>query len=718
MNQRSFRAFLLGFACLLAAGAVSVLHGIQLPPQAEREEIHPGAWKFSWQTETEAGPVAIHGFYWELGRTELRVVATAGGETVRGNEEVSRQALRLSTENQAPVAAVNADFFQISGPAAGSVNGLFIRRGELLSVGEGPAAAFLDDGSIAIGELSAKVWLETENGQRTAVDRLNDARGQDELVLYTPAWGGETFPGPESLEVMLRGNESLRPSGSLVLEVVESGRPQEVGDYVLSAHGRAREALESLRPGMRVTLRSRLSPDLAVGQAVGGLPIMVRKGIVQLFPGARHEDFVPGPGDPNTRHPRTGIGTDGQHGVVVVVDGRAPGRSVGMTIPELGGVMLALGCTEALNLDGGGSSAVWARGEVLNRPSDGAERPVGNALVLLSMARESEPARIEIERGKEVRLAPGGRFRPEVEVFDRWGNPIEENVELLWTAEGGIGSVGEEGFSAGPSAVRGLLRAAANGVKGTVPVEVTDDVVRLVATPRAVRVLPGGKVPLQVVGADSRGREILLDPARLDWQTAPALGAVNGMVFRAAGKPAKGVIRIRGYGVEQELPAVIALPVVVEDFGGDLPGLSFGKIPDEVEGEILRLVDEETLNSFVRLNYSLKGERPTRAAFMHLNRGLGEAMEVRFRVRGEGRGILRLTLTDSSGARRLLTIHEGELPAKWSVFGVSIPADLVGEITLSNIYMASTQPDEPIDGFVDFDYVESVRTNWSEGDNS
>jgi len=89
-----------------------------------------------------------------------------------------------------------------------------------------------------------------------------------------------------------------------------------------------------------------------------------------------------------TRHPRTavGIGADGKSLVLVVVDGRQPGVASGMTLNELADLMQQLGCGEALNLDGGGSTEMVMRNpqdgelQVLNRPSDGRERAVANVL--------------------------------------------------------------------------------------------------------------------------------------------------------------------------------------------------------------------------------------------------------------------------------------------------------------------------------------------------
>ena len=84
------------------------------------------------------------------------------------------------------------------------------------------------------------------------------------------------------------------------------------------------------------------------------------------------------------RQPRTAVGitADGTL-LMVVVDGRQPGYSAGMTLRELSTFMRSLGARNAMNLDGGGSSVMWVNGLVVNRPSDGFERNVATALVVL-----------------------------------------------------------------------------------------------------------------------------------------------------------------------------------------------------------------------------------------------------------------------------------------------------------------------------------------------
>jgi exopolysaccharide biosynthesis protein len=89
---------------------------------------------------------------------------------------------------------------------------------------------------------------------------------------------------------------------------------------------------------------------------------------------------------PQKRHPRTaaGLTADGQTLLLVVVDGRQPDWSIGMTLPELGELLIELGAGDAVNLDGGGSSSFMyappGGAPLVNRPSDGRWRPVGASL--------------------------------------------------------------------------------------------------------------------------------------------------------------------------------------------------------------------------------------------------------------------------------------------------------------------------------------------------
>jgi hypothetical protein len=156
--------------------------------------------------------------------------------------------------------------------------------------------------------------------------------------------------------------------------------PLAPGSAVLVARGNAAVKLQAeAAVGTAVTLRLILQPDWAtVADAIGGGPVLVRDGkpVYRSNEAFTTSQLVP-------RHPRTAIGqlADGRL-LFVVVDGRQFGYSVGMTTFEMALTMVRLGAVRAMQLDSGGSSTLAFDGAVLNRPSDGRERPISTALML------------------------------------------------------------------------------------------------------------------------------------------------------------------------------------------------------------------------------------------------------------------------------------------------------------------------------------------------
>ncbi|TVP42168.1 MAG: phosphodiester glycosidase family protein [Gemmatimonadales bacterium] len=111
------------------------------------------------------------------------------------------------------------------------------------------------------------------------------------------------------------------------------------------------------------------------------------------------------------RHPRTAVGWDPDRRRlwVVVADGRREGVAEGMTLPELADLFRALGASEALNLDGGGSSTMMVSGRVVSRPSDPAgPRPVVNALTI-----REDPTFCAVPAGRSAPALPLPAHVPE-----------------------------------------------------------------------------------------------------------------------------------------------------------------------------------------------------------------------------------------------------------------------------------------------------------------
>jgi hypothetical protein len=125
------------------------------------------------------------------------------------------------------------------------------------------------------------------------------------------------------------------------------------------------------------------------------------------------------------------------------VDGRQPGYSEGMTFPEMAEFMKeTLGCVHAVNLDGGGSTTMVADGEVANRPSDGKERPVSNAILILR-----DPAITPlpfVDRFDKPSRQPGWRdrfTRNDIEAFSPAGPDGDGRVLRVCDPAGGFETI-------------------------------------------------------------------------------------------------------------------------------------------------------------------------------------------------------------------------------------------------------------------------------------
>ena len=104
-------------------------------------------------------------------------------------------------------------------------------------------------------------------------------------------------------------------------------------------------------------------------------PLLIIKSELMEFPNLK---FV------NNRHPRTCIGITNDSIKFITIDGRSK-KAQGMSLPELQEYLISLGCIEAINLDGGGSTTLWVKNKgIVNIPSDKlGERPVSNAILIV-----------------------------------------------------------------------------------------------------------------------------------------------------------------------------------------------------------------------------------------------------------------------------------------------------------------------------------------------
>ncbi|WP_433253626.1 phosphodiester glycosidase family protein [Streptosporangium sp. CA-135522] len=282
------------------------------------------------------------------------------------------------------VAGVNGGFFNIHTSKAikGDPMGVSVVGGRLLSEAvPGRSGVVISGRKVRITELKTVVTAIPADGAKTEVKGVNRAAGADELVLYTEEFGTKTAADG--------GSEIVVDAQGRIIKARQAGGAVSPGTYVLHGTGVMSDwLLEHALETSTMKLDTKVI-DLRTQQAIpltpetyvmGGGVGLVRNGRVRVTAHADGHDSV---NMMLRRHPRTMAGITKSGGLILAtVDGRNPGVTVGASMVEAAQLMRWLGAKQAINLDGGGSSAMVVGGKVVNHPSDGFERSVGDALLI------------------------------------------------------------------------------------------------------------------------------------------------------------------------------------------------------------------------------------------------------------------------------------------------------------------------------------------------
>ena len=378
----------------IVAGVATLALAFAGTASAQMEQLLPGVTYESDVQFTPHGPIAIHVVRGPrpVGLYRLRPVLS--NESIARLETVTAMERRLSS--QATAVGINGDYYSFKDA---SPSGILLRDGALVSTpnAKRSSAGITVDGTLDVRRISFfGSWLGL--GQRHPLSAFNTAPEANGISLFTSDWGPSTPAIPGSLSVVLSPFPAATPNIDLLAPVsnVVAGAsvPLVPGTAVLVARGTAAQKLTTEAPlGTTVALQLILRPDwTSVGDAIGGGPVLIRDG-APVF--RANEAFTTAQLVP--RNPRTALGqlADGRI-LLVVVDGRQSGYSIGMTNFEMAQTMMRLGAVRAMALDGGGSATLAFDGTVLNSPSDGKERPVSTALMLTYTGVYSPPPAVTV----------------------------------------------------------------------------------------------------------------------------------------------------------------------------------------------------------------------------------------------------------------------------------------------------------------------------------
>jgi len=345
-----------------------------------------------WNERVANVPWSIHIMKIDRSRRDFAFVAGLARDKVLGVSMIADQARAVPAQIGKAIGGVNGDFYLRDNPTyAGDPRGLQIFNGDLVSGPSTVCVWFDAEGNPRLDDVKGDFKVTWPDGS-TIPFGLNEQRPRGLAVLYTPTYGPSTRAiGGRELILEKDGDGPwlpLQPSQvyrARVREISTNGNTRlTAGAMVLSFPPQMVSALPALDPGMKLQISSALTPDLKeVKTAIAGGPALIEGGKAFTLmnpPAGTSANYSER--SKYERHPRSAVGWSPTHIYLVTVDGRQPGLSVGMKLAELANAFVKLGCTDAMNFDGGKSAQLWMNGQIMNDPCQG-EDTVANSLLVV-----------------------------------------------------------------------------------------------------------------------------------------------------------------------------------------------------------------------------------------------------------------------------------------------------------------------------------------------
>ena len=522
-----------------------------------------------------AGNLNLRVFYTttDLSDENVEVRVAKAGNRLQSVATVPNLAKSNTKAGELYFAGVNGDFFNT---ANGQPNGTNILNSEIYNIVE--TANWLEwsidaDKKQYLGKIHFTGSVKKADGTSLAITNINTSRGENHLTLYSQRIGSSTGTnqyGTEILATPIESGATIALGKTIKMKIV--GAPSSAGNmtipagsYVLSGHGTSKTFVEGLTDGEKIEVSISTTTNEGVNYnpkwSIGGCPVILKGGVVQETENANIISHLP------NKEPRTAIGYDatGTKVIMLVVDGRSS-ISDGCRTKVLADIMREVGCTEAMNFDGGGSSTLYAKefgdNGVCNVPSQGALRAVTNGVFAVAVCPDdTEIAEIRFKEFSTKVLPKYGYFKPEgFYGYNKYGVLVStdvQGVKLSCSTE--LGEIVNDGTTLNASGFGAhALTATYNGATATLPIVVENTVPRLEV--ESVTLDKAGEFTVETVSTVDN-EDIALNNIAFTWSssnTSIATVDANGVV--KALKEGTAIIKGEVNGNILELTVNIEIP--------------------------------------------------------------------------------------------------------------------------------------------------------------
>lgn len=404
----------------------------------------------------------------------------------------------LSAYEETAVCALNADFFSGFSGEKGFALGIEIKDGELLQSPINPgtmATVAYDEGQVLMSYLDFHIMAVAPNGEYKEVRHLNKHTSYfGDILMYTSDFNGGMSPAPggEVCEVVIEDGKVTEFRRNM-----PSVKIPENGCVLVVSEGVSMFLANNFVVGDEIRFDYYITPDIGNAEsAFGGGAMLVSDG----------KEVTEFSHTVSGYHPRSAIGIDqtGKKLYLVAVDGRQE-NSKGMTMQELAKLMVSLGCHQAVNLDGGGSTKMLAS-TVWNEAMHTANSPTENRKVInavgLTYTKSGEKVEGILMNADKTEVFVGHPVKITVAAYDEFMRPINKEINLTSSA----GSISGNVFTP-DSGGKAVIEATCDEVTETFEVFVVDDVAGINAESH-IELEPGKSANLNIRVFDDNGYQV------------------------------------------------------------------------------------------------------------------------------------------------------------------------------------------------------------------
>lgn len=668
-----------------------------IPKCVSNQTITDGATQATYNWTTGSGQVKISVVTVDLSNPHAYLTIIPGGGKWGERSTVSEMTARTK-----PIALTNGDFFNMK--AEGAPIGATVIDGQLAS---SPsyltgvyALGITNDRRAYIEQFSFSGEVKKLNGTSFPLSGVNktfywqeDNNSHshiDKLHLYTDMWGSASrgadgYVGTP-VEVLLEDNKvvGIKTDGAYQTAV-------PAGMQILHGDGKAAAFLKTLKIGDELDVSYSMSPNMDWQMVIGGHALLVNN--AQVVPYTKDLSALGGV----RARTAAGISADGQKVYIVSAEGRTK-ASVGLSLTDLANFMQYIGCYKAVNLDGGGSTAMTVRDlgtteakRVINPENNGSERKVVEGLALYSTAPQGNLVGLRLSGtqnlfvGESVQYTAAG--------WDEYYNPYDlSNVALNYTDTAGLGSWQGNVFTA-EKVGNTDVTAAIGPASGKLYVRVlgAESVDKLELSAEKANVVSGATVKLSTKAILKDGTAKVLSPSLLSFEAEGGTVSADGVLTVTA--PAGTVkAKVSFGGITAE--TAIKIDSATKQYAlNTTDGISSKVSPESSKGSVQAVSDPAGSGSQVlELKYNFSATKDTAASYIVFDDKTmtvaANTKKMAVDVYGSGHGEwLRAELRDQAGEVHRYTLAQNVDWTGWKTVELDFADGVPSEMYLWRIYV-------------------------------